>query len=453
VKTNLESLLSDIRAGKTFALFLLHGDDFQVHAAAQALLDALVPPENRSFNLERFDGRSASWDQIEAALMTPPFFPGAKLVWVENAPYFSSPETKDEIGEKALKLLGEGRRDEAARVLLERLRLEGWTQERWERVEPRNSAHEIAGLLGDAGKETLREIEALLDFCREQGLALKQRSGSESDRLAALADQGLPPWGALLVTAAQVDRRMRQYKKFAEKGNVLDLAVERDRAGKLNREVLAQWLDRSVREAGKKSIDARAREMILARAGTDLRAFQQEVAKLLLYVGDEPGVTAKDVEAIFLDQGEGWVFDLTKALSARDSVAALDQLSRLMAQGNHPLAFLGPIASEVRKIFLARELMGGEKGRRLNSRMTYDQFKEALFPQVSPPLPANPFAAYMSFKNADTFTAAELARYLKLIYQADIRLKSSGNSPRIVMERLILEMCEKRRAVSMQSAK
>ena len=451
VKRNLESLLADIRQKKGPALFLLHGDDFQVHAAAQALLDALVPAENRSFNLERFDGRSASWDQIEAALMTPPFFPGAKLVWVENAPYFASPESKDEIGEKTLKLLGEGRRDEAARVLLERLRLEGWTQERWARVEPRNSAHEIAGLLGDAGKETLREIEALLDFCREQGLTLKQPGGSEADRLAALADQGLPPWGALLVTTAQVDRRMRQYKKFAEKGNVLDLAVERDKTGKLSREVLAQWLDRGVREGGKK-IDARAREMVLARAGTDLRAFQQEMVKLLLYVGQEPGITAKDVDAIFLDQGEGWIFDLTNALAARDSVAALNQLSRLMAQGDHPLKLLGPIAGKVRQLLQAREVIDGER-RRWSKGMSYEQFQRSVLQDSTVSLPGHPWAAYLSFKSAENFAAAELARYLKLIYQADIRLKSSGNSPRIVMERLILEMCEKRRAVSMQSAK
>ena len=451
MKTTLESLLSDIGRKKGPALFLLHGDDFQVHAAAQALLDALVPPENRSFNLERFDGRVASWDQIEAALMTPPFFPGAKLVWIENAPYFSSPESKDEIGDKALKLLGEGRRDEAARVLLERLRLEAWTQERWERAEPQSAAREIAGLLGDARKETLREIEALLAFCRGQGLALKQLSGSEQDKLAALADRGLPPWGALLVTAGHVDRRMRQYKKFAEKGKVLDLAVERDRSGKVNREVLAQWLDRAVREAGKK-IEPRAREMILARAGPDIWAFQQELAKLLLYVGDGPGIAAQDVEAIFLDQGEGWIFDLTDALAARDSVAALNQLSRLMAQGDHPLKLLGPIAGKVRQLVLAREVIDGER-RRWSKGMTYEQFQRSVLQDPTLSVPGHPWAAYLSFKSAENFAAKELARYLQLITQADIRLKSSVNTPRIVMERLILEMCEPRKTRSMKNEK
>ena len=450
MKTNLESLLSDIRGKKGPALFLLHGDDFQVHAAAQALLDALVPPENRSFNLERFDGRPASWDQIEAALMTPPFFPGAKLVWVENAPYFSSPESKDEIGEKALKLLGEGRRDEAARVLLERLRLEGWTQERWERVEPRTSAREIAGLLGDASQETVREVEALLAFCRDLGLGFKQLSGSESDKLATLADQGLPPWGALMITAAHVDRRMRQYKKFAEKGNVLDLAVEVNK-GKLDRTALEQLVRQRLGDADKR-IEPRAKEMILARAGTDLWAFQQELAKLLLYVGDEPGIVAQDVEAIFLDQGEGWIFDLTDALAARDSVGALNQLARLMSQGDHPLKLLGPIAGKVRQLLLARAVIDGER-RRWSKGMTYEQFQQSVLQDGTVTVPGHPYAAYLSFKSAENFAANDLARYLKLITQADIRLKSSVNTPRIVMERLILEMCQRRKARSVQNAK
>ena len=102
MKVNLESILAGIRKGKPPSLLLLHGDDYQVRSAVQALLDLLVPPESRAFNLERFDGRSASWDQIEASLMTPPFLSGTKTVWIENAPYFASAENKGEMGEKVL---------------------------------------------------------------------------------------------------------------------------------------------------------------------------------------------------------------------------------------------------------------------------------------------------------------------------------------------------------------
>src|ERR1051325_1956600 len=127
MKPTVESILADIRKGAAHPLLLLHGDDFKVRSGAQALVAPLVPEENRSFNLERFDGRAASWDQVEAALLTAPFFPGVKLVWVENAPYFASAENKVEMGDKIARLWTEGKKDEAARGLVELLAIEGWT--------------------------------------------------------------------------------------------------------------------------------------------------------------------------------------------------------------------------------------------------------------------------------------------------------------------------------------
>jgi DNA polymerase III delta subunit len=47
----------------------------------------------------------------------------------------------------------------------------------------------------------------------------------------------------------------------------------------------------------------------------------------------------------------------------------------------------------------------------------------------------------MSFKSAENFSAKELARDLELVYETDLRLKSSGHPPRIAMERLIIELC------------
>jgi len=437
MKATLESVLAEVRKGKPPSMLLLHGDDFRVRAAMQSLLDLLVPPESRAFNLERFDGRSASWDEIEASLRTPPFLSGTKTVWVEDAPYFASTENKEEVSEKLLRLWGEGKKDEAARVFFGLLQVEGWTQERWERFDPR-SASEIAALLGDGGADAA----ALLAYCRGQDFKIRQ-SGGETERLIHFLETGLPPWSVLLLDASPVDRRTRLYKKFAEQGAVLDLAIGRDKTGNLDRAALGQFLDQRVGEAGKR-LEPRAREMVLARAGTELWAVHQELEKLFLYVGDAPLIRPKDIEEIFLDQGEGWVFDLTKSLASRDALAALAQLGRLLSQGNHPLALLGPIANEIRRLLVARQLMDGDMGGQWkSSRMSPDEFRQRIFPELGPPFPTHPFAAYMTFKNAENFSARKLARDLELLYETDFRLKSSGQTPRIAMERLIIELCQK----------
>ena len=433
MKPTLESILADIRKGISHPLLLLHGDDFKVRSGAQALLSLLVPEENRTFNLERFDGRGASWDQIEGALLTAPFFPGVKIVWVENAPYFASTENKGEIGEKAGRLWSEGKKDEAARSLVELLRIEGWTEERWQAIDPVVDGPAIAAMLGDAAAEA---GQALLAHAHAQGLELRAGRG-ETDRLIELLDSGPPPWGVLLLTAAHVDRRTRLYKKFADKGAVLDLSVERDR-GKIDRAALAQFLDRRLSEAGKR-IDARAREMLLARAGAQLWSFHQELEKLLLYVGESPTIGADDVEKIVIDQGEGWIFDLTDALIARNALAALAQVARLMAQGNHPLALLGPIASSIRRLLIARQFMDDQM-RKSRRRMTPDEVVRNMPDDVTRLL-SSANAAYHAVSKAQNFTSKKLARDLELIYETDLRLKSSGHSPRIAMERLILDLC------------
>ena len=440
MKRNLETVLAEIRKGQAPSLLLLHGDDYRVHSAGKAILDLLAPAEKRDFHLERFDGRSVSWDEIEAALRTPPLLAGTKTILVENAPYFVSRENKKELGEKVLQLWGEDKKDEAARLFLDLLILEGWSPERWERLAGSSSAAGIADLLGGGGKEARREAEALLAFCRSRGMDLNQNRGGEGDRLMEFLENGLPPWALLLMTAPHVDRRTRLYKKVEEKGAALDLEPGREKGGRISREVLAEFLGQRLKEAGKK-IEAQAREMILARAGAELWAVHQELEKLFLYVGEEPWIRAKDVEEAFLDQGEGWVFDLTKALAARDPVGALSHLERLLSQGRHPLALLGPITGEVRRLMAARQLLEGELRGRWRAGMSFPQFQQSLVRDGAAPLPGNPYGVYMSFKGAENFTLKGLARYLDLLYQTDLRLKSSGHSPRIAMERLILEMC------------
>jgi DNA polymerase III subunit delta len=439
MKRDLAAVMTDIKTGKGPRLLLLFGDDLQVQEAGKTLLDLLVPASQRGFNLERFDGRTAEWDRVEASLMTPPFFPGKKLVWVENATYFITREQRGELGEKVLQLWGEGKRDEASKLLGDLLVVEGWTQDQWEEFQP-SSLGPLADLLDIDGPEMREEAEALLSYCKGKGMELSQHRGAEENRLAELLDQGLPEWDFLLLTAVQVDRRMRLYKRLEELEAVLYLGLERDRSGKVSRENLLDFINQRLRHAGK-NLEPQAREMILIRSSDDLGALRQELEKLILFVGDRPVIGARDVEMIFADRGEGWIFDLTRAIADRDAVTALSQLARLMAQGEHPLKLLGTIAAEARRLLYARQLIETELRGLWKRGMTYQQFQQQVLKQGTPLLTRNPYADYMCFQRADQFSFSDLRGYMDRIYDTDLRLKSSGSHPRLVMERLILGMC------------
>ena len=243
------------------------------------------------------------------------------------------------------------------------------------------------------------------------------------------------------MTAVQADRRTRLFKRLDELGAVLHLALERDRSGKISRENLLEFVGQRLRQAGK-NLHPQAREMILTRASDELRSLQQELDKLILFVGDRTTIRAEDIDMIVADQGEGWIFDLTRALGERDAVAALTQLARLIAQGEHPLKILGTLASEARRLLSARQLLAGELAKLWRRGMTYPQFQQIVLKQDGSPLGGrNPYGDYMCFQRAERFSLAELSRFMQRLFETDFRLKSSTSQPRILLEKLFLELC------------
>jgi DNA polymerase-3 subunit delta len=443
VKRDLPSLVASLENAQAPRLLLLFGDDLSVQEAGKVVLDAVVPDEKIAFNFERFDGRSAAWDQVEASLMTPPFFPGKKLLWVENAPYFLSREQKGELGKKILEAWRDAKRDDAVQLLIDLLVLEGWTQEQWNRLDS-ESTSTVLTLLDTDGAESQQtakaDAEALLAYSKSRDLDLNQRKVSQGHRLLNLLENGLPEWAFLLLTATQVDRRTRLYKRFEEIGAVLYLALDRDRSGKIVRESLLEFITRRLRHYGK-TAEPQALEIILARCGDELRGIQQELDKLVLFAGERPKISAVDVETSWADRGEGWIFDLTRAIGERDAPGALSQLARLLAQGEHPLKLLATMASEVRRLIAARQLLDTELARVWKRGLSYQQFQQTVLRHGTSPLGRNPYGDYLCFQRAERFSLRELRGYMEDLFDADFRLKSSGGSPRVVLEKIILGMC------------
>ncbi|HZD39286.1 MAG TPA: hypothetical protein VE131_01100, partial [Terriglobales bacterium] len=325
MKGDFDKLLSDILNGRGSSCLLLFGDDYEVREARKTIIDRLVAESQRDFNLERFDGRYIAWGEIQAALMTPPFLSGRKVVWVENAPYFSAREQKGEEGPGVLRLWGEGKKDSAGKLMLDLMAASGWTEEQWNRCETGSSLAPVMGLLHLGEPEEQEVLAEIIDYCKSQEMSLGPGPESDAHGLLGLVEGSLPPWDFLLLTASQVDRRTRLYKKFAEKGAVLELGLERERSGRPSREKLVGFIDRRIGLAGKK-IESRARDLMLLRAGQELGLLRQELEKLLLYVGDRPTIGDQDVAAIVADQGAAWIFDLTRSVATRNAVAALCDL-------------------------------------------------------------------------------------------------------------------------------
>lgn len=440
MKRDLSTVLTDLKANRGPQLLLIFGEDWQVAESCRALIDRLVPPEHRSFNCERFDGRAASWDQIEASIRTPPFFPGKKLVWVESAPYFYARDQKGQLGGKVLDLWRDGRGEDAAKLLIDLLVLEGWTQERWDALDD-PSATSFLDLLGTGSSEERIDARALWAYCKNLPWDLAKRKAAGTQRLDSLLDDGVPPWSFLLLTAVEVDRRTRLYKRLEELGAVLYVGLDRERSGKITRDTLLEFVTRRLRETGK-TLEPPAREMLLSRAGDDLRGFHQELEKLLLFVGNRSMVRAEDVRAVFRDRAEGWIFELTRALGDRDAHAALIQLARLINQGEHPLKILSAVAAEARRLLVARQLLTGQLAKVWRRGMSYSQYQQIVAPHgLALPGRGHPYGDYLCLQRAERFSLPELKSLMESLADSDLRLKSSGSQPRLVLERVFLKLC------------
>jgi len=244
----------------------------------------------------------------------------------------------------------------------------------------------------------------------------------------------------LLLTAVQVDRRSRIYKRFEAVGAAFDLTLERDKTGKVSRSALLEMVGERLRRAGK-TLDYRAQEMLLTRTSDDLRSLQQELEKLLLFVGDRSMISAQDVESVIVDRGEAWIFDLTRALGDRDAKAALSHLARLLAQGEAALKILATLTSEIRRLLRARQLLATHLAKLWRRGMSYQQFQQIVLRDQGPLLTRNPYADYMCFQRAERFSLAELESCMQALFAADYRLKSGGTSAALVLERVVLGLC------------
>lgn len=73
--------------------------------------------------------------------------------------------------------------------------------------------------------------------------------------------------------------------------------------------------------------------------------------------------------------------------------------------------------------------------------MTYTQFQQNVLRDGAPILTRNPYGDYMCFQRAERFSLDQLRNCMEGLFDVDFRLKSSGIQPRLVLEKLILDIC------------
>jgi DNA polymerase-3 subunit delta len=233
---------------------------------------------------------------------------------------------------------------------------------------------------------TVLQAETLLMPKRESEAASRAL-----EQLEALLTRPEPQTTLVLVAAA-VDKRSRIYKILQKQATIVACGVLADLAD------AERWVRAHV-TAGGAAIDPAAARLIAQRAGTDVRRLRADVERLMLYALGQTQITADDVRAVTGPAALQDDWAMTNAIEAGQAADALRQLALMLDAGAPAEKILGQLGWLVR----------------------------AKFPGIAP---------------ASVRTAVDA------LFRTDQDLKRSAGDPRVLLERLIVELCAGKRGAA-----
>jgi len=186
---------------------------------------------------------------------------------------------------------------------------------------------------------------------------------------------------------------------------------------------LSRWIKILAKEAGY-AVEEDAASYLKDVLGGNLALIEAELNKVFNFLGQRKTVTYEDVKESVGDFGMPVVFDLIDATAGMRPGEAVETLSRLLREGEPPLMVLGMMVGHWRRLLGAKE--------RREAGDTDEQLARAF---------------RLNFMNKKSFLSQvsraskeELRDAFHLFWKADMALKGSALSPRLVMERLVLAL-------------
>lgn len=223
------------------------------------------------------------------------------------------------------------------------------------------------------------QAEALLVPRRESEAAT--RAMEELDTLFKAPERQT----TLVLVSGGLDRRSRTYKTLAREATIVTCGVVE------NLDDAVAWIRNRVQAAGAQ-IDPAGARLLAERCGTEVKRLRNDVDRLLLYALGQTSISADDVREIVgpASLQDDWA--MTNAIEAGDAKAALRQLALLLESGAAPEKILGQLGWLVRTRFPL-------------------QIPYAVKPSV------------------------------QALFRTDLDLKRSAGEPRVLLERLVVELC------------
>jgi DNA polymerase-3 subunit delta len=204
---------------------------------------------------------------------------------------------------------------------------------------------------------------------------------AEQEKLEAFIENA-PSHATVVFVCGPLDMRRRAVKLLVKQALVVD-------CGTIENEADAErWVKARAQREGV-ALEPAAIRALVDRAGLDLTRLRSGLERVALYAMGQPVITANDVKQVVSHGPEvGEDFGIANAIKRNDVRTALKELAIALDGGAQPFFVLGQLRSAAERL----------------------------------PAPRLPHA-------------------IESVFQTDIALKSSGGDPRILLERLVVELC------------
>lgn len=225
------------------------------------------------------------------------------------------------------------------------------------------------------------------------------------------------PSTCLIFCAEKMALKSELLKIFRAKGKVVRFYHPYDRE-------IPEWIRKIAKECNKK-ISREAVALLSVALENDLQKIYNELQKIAIYVGEKGVIERDDVEETLADIKGATVFDLVDCIGSKDVESALIVLRKLVEAGEYPLKILMMITRHVRLMAKAKEMLkegssSADVGRTLGIR---DFYLKGFLDQVK------------------TFSLVQAETYFTHLFCSDQKLKSSRISKRLILEKLIANLC------------
>jgi len=475
---NFEKYLADFKKNKPSPVYLIHGEEYLVRSCFKKLIDILLPGSMKSFNYEEIDGTIGNIYDVTESLNTFPFLSQTKIIAYTDAKIFYSRNEEEKLLDNMAKAYEKNEMKKAAKFMAILLCILGM---RFEDIQGENREKLIR--IDPARFENETFLQSIMDYAAENAISVPA-SHDSAGILKDAVEKGFPKGNILIITTDLVDKRKGLFKAIQKDGLIVDCSVPKSgRAAdqKVQEEMMKDIAKEVLSKSGKK-LNPDAYRMVIDNTGFNLNAFVNNLELLISYAGDEAKITSSHAAALLKRTREDPIYELTGAISDRNTAQALFYLASLLSTDIYPLQILSAITNQIRKLIILKDFAESTRGRNWNKGLAFHQFKAAVIPDIvqydkevllpaidsldglfdeknadekkKKPVktdiaisinPVNPYPVFQSLIKSENFSKEELLASLITLGQADLRLKTSRLPHKIILEDAIIKICRKDR--------